>query len=77
MGGDSCHDRRLLTGEKTIGEWNDADGQICCIHADREQAKKTIERIRTLEKKGVEVIFAHDIDWDNNPANKVRYFGAD
>ncbi|RMZ73861.1 N-acyl homoserine lactonase [Pyrenophora seminiperda CCB06] len=77
MGGDACHDRRLLTGEKSIGEWNDPNGHICCIHADRKQAEETIERIRALEKKGTEVIFAHDIEWDSNPANKVRYFGAD
>ncbi|EDU45223.1 Lactamase-B domain containing protein [Pyrenophora tritici-repentis] len=77
MGGDACHDRRLLTGEKAIGEWNDSNGHTCCIHADRKVAEETIERIRILEQKGVEVIFAHDIEWDDNPANKVRYFGAD
>ena len=77
LGGDACHDRRLLTGEKTIGEWSDSSGRICCIHADRKQAEETIERIKTLEKNGVEVVFAHDIEWANNPANKVRFFGAD
>lgn len=76
MAGDACHDRRLLTGEKTIGEWNDAQGHVCCIHADRKQAERTIERIRDLEKAGVETIFAHDIEWENNPANKMRFFGA-
>ncbi|CAE7178574.1 Metallo-hydrolase oxidoreductase [Pyrenophora teres f. teres] len=77
MGGDACHDRRLLTGEKTIGEWSDSNGHICCIHANRKEAEETIKRIRILEQKGVEVIFAHDIEWDDNPANMVRYFGAD
>ena len=76
LGGDACHDRRLLTGEKVIGEWTDAEGHVCCIHVDREQAEETIRRIRVLEKEGVEVIFAHDVEWENDPANKGRFFGA-
>jgi glyoxylase-like metal-dependent hydrolase (beta-lactamase superfamily II) len=76
MGGDACHDRRLLTGEKTIGEWNDAHGHVCCIHADREQAEMTIERIRGLEQEGIEIIFAHDVEWENDPKNRSRFFGA-
>ncbi len=76
MGGDACHDRRLLTGEKTIGEWNDAHGHVCCIHADREQAEMTIERIRVLEREGIEIIFAHDVEWESDPKNKTRFFGA-
>ncbi|CAI6227871.1 unnamed protein product [Periconia digitata] len=75
LGGDSCHDRRLLTGEKSIGEWEDAEGQICCIHADRESAEETIVRIRQLEKDGVEVIFAHDVEWEKKPANRSRFLG--
>lgn len=77
LGGDACHDRRLLTGEKQIGEWHDADGHVCCIHADRRSAQETIERIRQLEQEGVEVIFSHDVEWENNPANVRRFFGAD
>ncbi|KAL5398522.1 hypothetical protein PMIN06_002461 [Paraphaeosphaeria minitans] len=76
LGGDACHDRRLLTGEKQIGEWNDAEGHVCCIHADRKAAEETIQRIRQLESEGVEVIFAHDVDWEIEPANKSRFFGA-
>ncbi|KAI1113273.1 Metallo-hydrolase/oxidoreductase [Nemania sp. NC0429] len=62
LAGDACHDRRLIRGEKSIGEWLDADGEVCCIHADRAQAEETIERIRGLEREGVEVILAHDVD---------------
>lgn len=76
MAGDACHDRRLLTGEMVIGEWNDAQGHVCCIHANRKQAEETIERIRMLEREGVEIIFAHDVEWENNPMNKARFFGA-
>lgn len=76
LGGDACHDRRLLTGEKQIGEWNDAEGHVCCIHADRKGAEETISRIRQLERDGVEIIFAHDVEWENHPANSNRFFGA-
>jgi glyoxylase-like metal-dependent hydrolase (beta-lactamase superfamily II) len=76
LGGDACHDRRLLTGEKEIGEWNDAHGHICCIHADRKQAEETIRRIKQLENEGVEIIFAHDVEWENAPENRERFFGS-
>lgn len=75
MAGDACHDRRLLTGEKAIGEWNDAEGHICCMHVDRQQAEETIERLRALEKEGVEIIFAHDVEWESDPVNQTRFFG--
>ncbi|KAF1917644.1 beta-lactamase-like protein [Ampelomyces quisqualis] len=76
MAGDACHDRRLLTGAKSIGEWNDAHGQTCCIHADRKRAEQTIELIRALERQGVEIIFAHDVEWESDPANESRFFGT-
>lgn len=76
LAGDACHDRRILRGERAISEWLDAHGQVCCIHVNREQADKTIERIRGLEGKGVEVIIAHDVEWEEDPKNAKRYFGA-
>ncbi|KAF3043587.1 hypothetical protein E8E11_003999 [Didymella keratinophila] len=76
LGGDACHDRRLLTGERQIGEWTDAEGHVCCIHVDREAAEETIRRIRQLEDNGVEIVFAHDVEWENDPENEGRFFGA-
>ena len=76
LGGDACHDRRLLTGEKDIGEWHDSEGHVCSIHVDRKGAEETIERIRQLEQEGTEIIFAHDVEWEKNPANASRFFGA-
>ena len=76
LAGDACHDRRILRGEREIGEWHDIHGHVCCIHADRAGAEETIERIRGLEKQGVEVIFAHDVEWENDPENRHRFFGA-
>ncbi len=76
LAGDSCHDRRIMRREKEIGEWLDAEGHSCCIHANRSEAEKTIQGIRNLEVKGVEVIFAHDVEWEGDFRNKGRFFGA-
>lgn len=76
LAGDACHDRRILRREKDIGEWHDVHGNICCIHADRAKAEETIERIRDMEKQGVEIIFAHDVEWEKDPRNKHRFFGT-
>ncbi|KAI5203413.1 hypothetical protein E4T39_04260 [Aureobasidium subglaciale] len=74
LAGDAFHDRRLLTGEKNIGTWRDTEGHVCCIHADRKTAAETIDRIRKLKFEGVEVIAAHDPEWENS--NQARFFGA-
>ncbi|KEQ98127.1 hypothetical protein AUEXF2481DRAFT_26523 [Aureobasidium subglaciale EXF-2481] len=74
LAGDAFHDRRLLTGEKDIGTWRDVEGHVCCIHADRQTAAETIDRIRKLELDGVEVIAAHDPEWEN--LNQCRFFGV-
>ncbi|KAF7547090.1 hypothetical protein G7046_g9114 [Stylonectria norvegica] len=66
LAGDACHDRRIIRKEKEIGEWYDPHGYRCCIHTDRAKAEETLERIRELEESGVEVIFAHDVEWEND-----------
>lgn len=76
LAGDACHDRRIMRNERAIGEWLDDHGHICCIHADKKLAEQTIERIQTLEKSGVEVIFAHDFEWEEDPKNQSRFFGS-
>lgn len=75
LAGDTCHDRRLMTGEKEIGEWVNGQGHTCCIHADKLEAAKTIDRVRQLALEGVEVIFAHDAEWEGAPRNERRFFG--
>jgi len=75
LAGDACHDRRIMRKERAIGEWLDDHGHICCIHADKKLAEQTIERIQELESNGVEVIFAHDIEWEENLQNQSRFFG--
>jgi glyoxylase-like metal-dependent hydrolase (beta-lactamase superfamily II) len=76
LAGDACHDRRIMRKEREIGEWHDDRGYICCIHGDKKVAEQTIEQIRELERQGVEVIFAHDVEWEENPENKVRFLSA-
>ena len=75
LAADACHDRRIMRGQREIGEWRDSGGHLCCIHADRGKAEETIERIRGLEERGVEVIFAHDVEWEGDPRNQDRFFG--
>ncbi|RSL53866.1 hypothetical protein CEP53_007614 [Fusarium sp. AF-6] len=81
LAGDSCHDRRLLTGEKDVATWNDAayPGVVCCIHQDKAQAEKTLRVIREMIRdpgnmKEVEVIFAHDGAWEKQAKSEGRFF---
>ncbi len=66
LAGDAFHDRRLLTGEKEIGEWEGSHGSMICIHLDKEAAAESIRRLRELgEVAGdqVEIIAAHEDEW--------------
>ena len=67
--GDAFHDPRLLSGEKEIGTWTDANsGEQLCIHHDPEGARESIRRLRELQGAGgegveVECVGAHDEGW--------------
>ena len=81
LAGDSCHDIRLLTGEKEVATWVDEGypETICCIHADQEAAKKTLGLIRTAMRGNtklgnVEVVFSHDSLWNEDARKKQRFF---
>jgi len=66
LGGDSCHDTRLLTGEKAISSWEDQEGNVMCIHLDKGKAEDTlrkIARLSELEHSKVQIIMAHDWKW--------------
>ena len=76
LAGDACHDRRILRGKLEIGEWHDAQGHLCCIHADRPAAEETIRQIRMIEEQGIEVIIAHDAEWERNPNKGIKLWGA-
>jgi len=49
---------------------------MCCIHEDRTQTEATLSRIRSLGDEGVEVILAHDVEWERDEKNRQRFFGA-
>lgn len=76
LAGDACHDRRIMRGQREIGEWKDDAGHLCCIHANKKEAEAMIDRIRRLEQDGVEIIFAHDREWEESSKNAWRFFGA-
>lgn len=64
--GDAYHDRRLLTGEKEIGEWEGKDGGRLCIHIDKKGAEESIRRLRefdALTGESCELVAAHEERW--------------
>lgn len=78
LAGDACHDRRILRGEVQIAEWKDAGGHSFCIHVDRPEAERTLQRIREVEAMQdgaqVEVILAHDVEWIEKKENRERFW---
>ena len=71
LGGDTFHDRGMLTGEKWITTYPDesGNGRTCCIHIDKEAAQRSLERVGELVKVArdkdyeVETVVAHDVVW--------------
>ncbi|KAL9614494.1 MAG: hypothetical protein Q9167_001022 [Letrouitia subvulpina] len=71
LGGDTFHDRRMLTGEKWITTYPDesGSGRACCIHIDKEAAQRSLLRVSELVKVAenedyeVEPVVAHDVVW--------------
>jgi glyoxylase-like metal-dependent hydrolase (beta-lactamase superfamily II) len=61
MGGDCCHHRSLLQGERPMSVTVGPNG-TSSFHKDPSMAMKTIEQVRSLSKAGnVLVVLAHDI----------------
>ena len=75
LGGDACHDRQIYREEADIAEWSDPHGGMCSIHVNKVQTMESLERIRRLSAMGdVEVVFAHDVEWDNRPESKACFW---
>ncbi|KAK6380692.1 hypothetical protein LTS17_004892 [Exophiala oligosperma] len=79
LGGDCCHDPRILTGEKDVALYDDGHGNLRSVHVDTKQAKETLKRIGPLLKtptpsleggSSVEVVVAHDGVWRKNNPHK-------
>jgi glyoxylase-like metal-dependent hydrolase (beta-lactamase superfamily II) len=72
LAGDSCHDVRILHGEKQISIYPDStSGYLKCAHANKELAEQHLDRVRKLGDLGVEIVLAHDWRWDQE--NKGRF----
>ncbi|KAK5655098.1 hypothetical protein OQA88_5997 [Cercophora sp. LCS_1] len=78
LGGDCCHDPRILSQEKGIALYEDGRGGMRSVHVDTEVASCTLGRIRQFvkekEEEGyeVEVVMAHDGVW--REGNKGRFW---
>lgn len=76
LGGDCCHDRRIMTGEREIAVHDDRDGKLKSAHTELEVAKKTIQDIQNLiqvnGQEVVEWVVAHDWKWATE--NQPRFF---
>jgi hypothetical protein len=75
LGGDCCHDRRIMTGERDICEFDNGHGKLKSAHSELPKARETIKNIQNLiEVNGdaVEWVVAHDFAWAAE--NQHRFF---
>lgn len=75
LGGDCCHDPRILTGEKDIALYDDGHGSMRSVHSELPTARATIKSIQDFLKLNgdvVEWIVAHDLAWATE--NQHRFF---
>lgn len=68
LGGDCCHDPRILRGEKGIAIYDDGKGGTRSVHVHTDEARQTLNRISEFVKlmggdAEVEVVLAHDREW--------------
>ncbi|CAL1704603.1 unnamed protein product [Somion occarium] len=64
LAGDTCHDVRIIMGERDIAVHIQPDGSVLCGHSNLEQARAHISKVRVLfENPHVEVNLAHDWRW--------------
>jgi glyoxylase-like metal-dependent hydrolase (beta-lactamase superfamily II) len=80
LGGDCCHDPRILSGKKGIALYDDGRGGLRSVHVDTGVAQRTLDRIREFVKEKklggeeveVEVVVAHDAAWREK--NRQRFW---
>lgn len=67
LAGDSAHDWRILTGEKSFAcETDPATGHVLryIIHRDMQATEENLARVRALlQTARVQVLIAHDVPW--------------
>ena len=74
LGGDCCHDSRIMTGERGIAEYDDGHGGRRSVHSNLPLARETIAMIQKFiqTNENVEWIIAHDKGWAEK--NQTRFF---
>ncbi|KAK7963768.1 hypothetical protein PG988_010742 [Apiospora saccharicola] len=82
LGGDYCHDPRILAGEKEFAEYPDGQGAgLRSVHTDTAIVRNTLDRIKKFAETGVEiegrrveieVVVAHDGVWAEG--NRGRFW---
>ncbi|KAL7943391.1 beta-lactamase-like protein [Trichoderma barbatum] len=69
LAADCCHDRRLITGEREIGLYDDGHGVMRSIHTDTAEARRSLDKVLAFVKNQgaegneVELVLAHDPIW--------------
>lgn len=67
LGGDCCHDARILSGESGIALYDDGHGGQRSVHMNTEMATSSLDKIKELRSgpsgESVEIIIAHDKGW--------------
>lgn len=75
LGGDCCHDTRILTGESGIAMYDDGHGGQRSVHMDTEKATSSLEKIKRLKAnvkdEDIEIVIAHDKGWMEE--NETRF----
>lgn len=73
LGGDCCHDVRILKGENGVALYDDGHGGLRSVHMDTERAKETLKGIREFLGRNarVEIVVAHDIGWRERNRDKI------
>ena len=81
LGGDCCHDPRILRGEKGIALYEDGKGGMRSVHWSTTIARNTLDTIKAFVKSkrldgegelDVQAIVAHDKEW--REANRDKFF---
>ncbi|KAK8101108.1 uncharacterized protein PG998_007484 [Apiospora kogelbergensis] len=72
LGGDCCHDPRIMAGEKGFAEYPDNQGGVRSVHTETAIARDTLGVIKAFaeapaglpgKKVKIEVVVAHDAIW--------------
>jgi hypothetical protein len=84
LGGDCCHDPRILRGEKGIATYDDGRDGTRSVHVHTGVARQTLDRIAEFVRQKrledgqdegeveVEVVVAHDGEWRRQ--NRHRFW---